>query len=258
MNIAIIGAGNVAWHLTRALSTRHRIVQVFSRSLDNAQALAEAVQCPAATDNIGSIVGDADAYIIMVKDDAIAEVAAQLAHINDSAIWMHTSGSCGCNALSNTATSYGVLYPLQTFSRNATIDTSEIPLFVEANTVDALSRISEIARCISSHIYPADSDTRRQLHIAAVFACNFANGLWRIADDILAQSSLPFSILMPLLKASIAKLEHMRPSEAQTGPAARGDIRIIDSHLSALTGEQYEIYKLLSDSILNHNKQKHE
>ena len=105
---------------------------------------------------------------------------------------------------------------------------------------------------------PADSDTRRQLHIAAVFACNFANGLWRIADDILAQSGLPFSILMPLLKASIAKLEHMRPSEAQTGPAARGDIRIIDSHLSALTGEQYEIYKLLSDSILNHNKQKHE
>ena len=139
MNIAIIGAGNVAWHLTRALSTRHRIVQVFSRSLDNAQALAEAVQCPAATDNIGSIVSDADAYIIMVKDDAIAEVAAQLAHINDSAIWMHTSGSCGCNALSNTATSYGVLYPLQTFSRNATIDTSEIPLFVEANTVDALA-----------------------------------------------------------------------------------------------------------------------
>ena len=161
MNIAIIGAGNVAWHLTRALSTRHRIVQVFSRSLDNAQALAEAVQCPAATDNIGSIVSDADAYIIMVKDDAIAEVAAQLAHINDSAIWMHTSGSCGCNALSNTATSYGVLYPLQTFSRNATIDTSEIPLFVEANTVDALSRISDIARCISSHIYPADSNTRR-------------------------------------------------------------------------------------------------
>ena len=70
MNIAIIGAGNVAWHLTRALSTRHRIVQVFSRSLDNAQALAEAVQCPAATDNIGSIVSDADAYIIMVKDDS--------------------------------------------------------------------------------------------------------------------------------------------------------------------------------------------
>ena len=91
-----------------------------------------------------------------------------------------------------------------------------------------------------------------------MFACNFANGLWRISDDILAQSGLPFSIIMPLLKASIAKLEHMRPSEAQTGPAARGDIRIIDSHLSALTGEQYEIYKLLSDSILNHNKQKHE
>ena len=40
-----------------------------------------------------------------------------------------------------------------------------------------------------------NSEQRKQLHIAAVFACNFSNHMFSIADDLLAEKNLDFKIL---------------------------------------------------------------
>ena len=253
MKITIIGAGNVATHLCQSLCQCGEIEQIYSRNLANATMLTASVG-GSPTSSLSAIRGKADCYVISVVDDAIAEVVKALQGVNPNALWLHTSGSKSLTELAPLGHKFGVLYPLQTFTKGAKINMAEVPFFIEGNSPAVTEDIRGMAQKMSHSVYEADSARRRQMHIAAVFACNFANNLWRIADEVLAESNLPFSVLMPLLKASVAKLESMSPEQAQTGPAARGDVKIIESHASSLTGEKKDIYKLLSDSILQHYK----
>ena len=91
--VVIIGSGNVATSLAHGLATRCEVVQIYSRQLAHAQMLAEAVGCPLATDDLYSLVPDADAYIIAVRDDVISDVIAAVP--DNGALWVHTSGSKG-------------------------------------------------------------------------------------------------------------------------------------------------------------------
>jgi predicted short-subunit dehydrogenase-like oxidoreductase (DUF2520 family) len=88
-----------------------------------------------------------------------------------------------------------------------------------------------------------------------VFACNFTNHLWAIANDILAQGDLEWDVLMPLLKVTLAKTQQLSPADAQTGPARRGDTGTMNSHLAMLDDHQQEIYRMLSDSIMKRYNQ---
>ena len=129
-----------------------------------------------------------------------------------------------------------------------------MPFFLEASDEKTLAVLKKLASEISEKVYEADSVTRRRLHIAAVFACNFANNLWRISDELLKEYNLNMDVLLPLLKVSVEKLGTLSPEDAQTGPAMRGDRKIIENHLNELSGENREIYRIMSESILNHYK----
>ena len=89
--VVIIGSGNVATSLAHGLAARCEVAQIYSRQLTHARALADAVGCTNATDDLKLLVNDADAYIIAVRDDAIADVIA--ATPDNDALWIHTSGS---------------------------------------------------------------------------------------------------------------------------------------------------------------------
>ena len=98
------------------------------------------------------------------------------------------------------------------------------------------------------------SEQRKQLHIAAVFACNFSNHMFAIADKILTQSNIDFKLLLPIINQTVKKLNKNKASEVQTGPAKRKDKKIIESHIKKLSDkETKEIYKLISDSIMKNN-----
>lgn len=77
MRISIIGAGRVAYHLTRALSAQHEIVQIYSRTLDKAQQLADQfkAQAIAQPENLNQNI---DLMIIAVSDQSIANVIKQV------------------------------------------------------------------------------------------------------------------------------------------------------------------------------------
>ncbi|MDY6346936.1 MAG: DUF2520 domain-containing protein, partial [Bacteroidales bacterium] len=93
---------------------------------------------------------------------------------------------------------------------------------------------------------------RASIHLAAVFACNFSNAMYTIADKILSDNNLNLSLLLPLLKNTVAKLEEMPPREAQTGPAARGDRNVMERHLESLSDKKIrELYTLVSDFIMS-------
>lgn len=239
----------MATHLAVALSRTVCVCQVVSRHMATAFKIAQEIGagCTAAAD-LSELRSDADFYIISVNDDNIGEVVA--ATPDYPGIWAHTSGSVPAEVFARHKSRYGVFYPLQTFTRDLDVDVSEVPFFVEGCDRSVCDALFQLASSVSTVVEEADSLRRKQLHLAAVFACNFANLMWVEADDILREEGLTINYLMPLLDMTLAKLRHISPAEAMTGPARRHDTAIIEEHLKLLPPEKREIYRLLSDEIM--------
>lgn len=253
--VVFIGAGAVATSMAAALRDKTQITQVFSRTLEHARELAATIDRCRATDRLDSIDPHADVYLIAVKDDAIEHVLENTA--TNGALWLHTSGSTPASVFEGRRSRYGVLYPMQSFSRTLTADMSQVHIFVEGNDDAATQEITALARLMSDNVRVCRSEERERLHIAAVFACNFTNHLWTIASDLLAEKGLDFAALMPLIGNTVDKLNSLAPEQSQTGPAMRGDSRIIERHLAQLEGLPRDIYQLLSDSIMKRHNQQH-
>lgn len=245
--VIMLGSGNVATSLAMALKDNCEIVQIYSRTMDNAKTLAQKVGCEAIED-LKKLDKKGDIYIISVTDDAIASIID--ATPSNGALWIHTSGSTPIEVFKGKRERYGVLYPMQSFSKSRIVNMSEVHIFIEGNCDKVTHEINDFASTISENVHKATSQKRQQLHVAAVFACNFANHMFTLSSEVLNEAGLPFDAMLPLIKTTIEKLNHMTPQESQTGPAARGDIKIIEKHLSSLKGDKREIYKLLSESIM--------
>ena len=249
--VVIIGSGNVATSIALSLKNRCELVQIYSRTIANAQALAQLVGCEAISD-LRNVAPDADVYIISVKDDAIASVVDVVP--DNGALWLHTSGSTPIDVFREKRTRYGVLYPMQSFSKSHPARMSEVHIFIEGCDSYASKEVKELASLMTKNVHEASSKERERLHIAAVFACNFANHMFTLSSEVLNDAGIPFDAMLPLIKTTIAKLDSMTPQESQTGPAARGDVKIIEKHLKSLHGDKRKIYKLLSQSIMDRKK----
>ena len=144
---------------------------------------------------------------------------------------------------------YGCLYPLQTFTKEKRVDLRKVPFFIEANNIESETLINDIARCMSQKIYRLSSEDRKQLHLAGVFACNFSNLMYVYAEKILGRKNIPFDVMHGLVTESVNKVKKIGPRASLTGPARRGDNRILDQHISLLhkDPEWQEIYTLLSE-----------
>lgn len=249
MKIVCIGSGNLATNLTLAWKEAGILVeQVFSRTEANARALAERLGC-AWTSSTGEIINDADLYLFSLKDSALETVASRLPKNNG--LWVHTAGSMPLSVFEPFTTRRGVLYPLQTFSKGRRIDLGNVPFFLEANSEEDGAILEQLARAVSRDVRFLPSEKRRHLHLAAVFACNFVNHIYALADDILRKEGIPFEVLLPLIDETAAKVHRLTPREAQTGPAIRYDENVINKHLAMLdkTPELKALYETLSRSI---------
>lgn len=249
--VVIIGSGNVATNLAHGLAAQGHVAQIYSRQLDHARQLADAVGCPNATDDLTALVPDADAYIIAVRDDAIADGIAAVP--DNGALWIHTSGSKPIDLFAGHRARCGVLWPMQSFSRELVVPLDDVYFFAEGNNEAALRDVMALGSLFSHHVVPADSDKRRWLHMASVFSCNFTNHLWTLSDELLTAQGLSLDALKPLIRTTVEKLDRLSPAESQTGPAVRHDSQVIERHLAMLDGDKREIYRLMTESILNHN-----
>ena len=247
LDIVLLGAGRLATNLGKTLVAHgHRVKAVYSRTLASAQTLAARLECPA-TDSIGELPLDADAFILSIKDDALTDVIPQLAVGRQQQLMLHTAGSVDANIFAPYAERYGVFYPMQTFSKEREVDFADIPIFVEGS--DPI--IQSLAESISHHVFTLSSADRKELRLAAVFASNFVNHCYALAADILKRSDLPFSVMLPLIDETARKVHHMHPLDAQTGPAVRYDDHIISMQAALLDSKPTAraIYELMSESI---------
>ena len=253
MKIGIVGSGNVASHLVRALKNAgYPIAGICSRRLSHAEKLLNEIgdfeQATIATESIEDLF-PADVLILAVNDDSILEVAQVLSKIDPGSCVIHTSGSIALSLLSEHFPNCGVLYPLQTFSKDRRVKFSSVPFFIEASNKKTLELISSIAFNISERVVEMNSEQRRRMHLAAVFACNFVNHCYVLAEQEMIKCGLDFELLLPLIDETTSKVHRLSPQQAQTGPAIRNDKRIINLHKALLGQPEQEIYQLFSDNI---------
>jgi predicted short-subunit dehydrogenase-like oxidoreductase (DUF2520 family) len=252
-SVVIIGTGNVAFHLGKALQAKKiQILQVLGRTPEPVRKLAAILKADFTLD-FKKININADLYIIAVTDDAISEVVKQLKL--DRQLVVHTAGSVPMSVFKENFKNYGVFYPLQTFTKNHQIIFDEVPVCIESNDQQNTKRLIQLARLISHNVIMMDSKKRSVLHLAAVFACNFVNHMYSIADRILENEEIDFSILHPLITETALKVTGMKPAEAQTGPAVRKNSILMEKQMKMLENNPAarEIYLILSDNIRNYS-----
>mgnify|MGYP002855479547 CR=1 FL=1 len=223
----LIGAGNVASFLKANIKMPFELTHVGGRQ------------------RTCSISRDADLYIIAVSDKAIASVSQEIGDVEGLVV--HTAGSVSMDVLSQKRR--GVLYPLQTISKQRLLPPSRVPLYIEASSEEDATLLRELAESMGSKAEPMDSERRKYLHLAAVFCCNFVNRLYGITADLLAEHGIPFSTMLPLIHETADKVDELTPSEAQTGPAVRWDEAVMEQQMALLDDNKRQLYKLISKSI---------
>lgn len=253
MQIVFIGAGRLATSLAPALhEAGHEIVQVYSRTMASASALAERVGAEAVA-QVEQVTQEADVYVFAVSDTALPTLAEQLSCGREKAVLLHTAGSMPMSVFPDSAAHRGVLYPMQTFSKQRQVDFSKVTIFIEGSDPLAVDTARALASSVSNKVMMLDSEGRRSLHLAAVFACNFANHCYELSAEILAAHGLPFEVMLPLVDETAAKVHELSPLQAQTGPAVRNDKAVMQRQLDLLNEMNMQrlahIYNALSDSI---------
>jgi len=253
LQINLIGAGNVAWHLSNAFSnTDYTIKQVYSRTFNKAQQLAntfgyEAVKNP--TD-----FEEAEAIILAVDDNQIEAVANELPN-PFNAVVIHTSGSVSIDALQ--AHKHAAVYwMIESLTANKKVNYSQIPIIVHYSDAHANNLVNELARTISSNVHILADTERRKLHLAAVMANNFTNHLFGLMKQYTFQNNLDFNLLKPIIDSTIESAVQGDPLALQTGPAIRRDYKTLQAHLALLEHHKpiAAIYEALSNSIQQTHK----
>lgn len=237
MRIVIIGQGNVATNLMAAFR-RHEIepVCINSRTLEN-------------------LPEQADIYIYAVRDNALADVINKV-RVHARAVHVHTSGTMPITVFGDDKPHAGILYPFQSFSKEHLIDDfAKVPFIIEARNIDDTAAIYSLALTLSPLVIEASQAERERLHVAGVFVNNFSNQMYRIAEQMLQGTSIPFKTLLPLIDETAAKVHTMHPADAQTGPARRGDTTVMEHHMSLIGNEMdRQIYQLISQRIIKENQ----
>jgi len=245
ISVVLLGAGNVATHLYKAIKkSNYAIVkQWYNRSYSAISSYANETET---IDNLNNIK-DADIYIMAISDDYISNFSKALPFENR--LVAHTSGSVSIHDIDKKH-QRAVFYPVQTFSKDAELNFSDVPICIEVTEKKNLQFMKDLCSALGCTSYRITTEQRQTLHLSAVFVNNFTNQLYRIAHEISDAKSINFDILKPLILETAKKVQDISPYMAQTGPAKRNDNKTIKRHLKQIESEDHKtIYELLTASI---------
>lgn len=252
ITVVLVGTGNVAQNLFQgfAKASDISVIQVVGRDIGHLNFAKDTAQV---TTDLTQIL-PSDIYILAISDDAIKLVSKALKHLNGLVV--HTSGGTSMEALDNQK-SYGVFYPVQTFTKGKIVPFDNIPICIEASNDKGLELLQELGGSLSKKVVRLNSEERSILHVAAVFVNNFTNYMYTVGADICDDNKVDFNLLKPLIQETATKINDQSPLEAQTGPAKRGDQKTLHTHLTILKKRhERELYTLLSNAIKNKHGEK--
>ena len=250
--IAIIGTGNLATHLARNVEKAgFRVSEVYGRNKSKAHAIANQLYDSNAVNDLDFSISKATLFFLCVSDSAIEEVANEMI-VPTNGILIHCSGATSIQAIAKKDVEYGVFYPIQTFSQKRKISFEGLNICIEASNVATEDILETLAKKMGAIPCFMSSEQRMVLHLSAVFACNFSNYFFRIAQELLKKEGLPFGLLQQLAQETINKSFELGPDKSQTGPAVREDYFTIAEHEALLTDqpEWKELYLQISEDII--------
>ena len=251
MRIVLVGAGNLATNLGKALKqSGENIIQLYSHTKESASRLGIELEIPYTT-NILDLSKDAELYIVSLKDSVLQDFLPLLVKGREDALFVHTAGSIPLSIWSGIVQRGGVFYPMQTFSKNRNVDFRQIPCFIEACNKKDEGVLCDLASKLSQKVIVLNSEKRKYLHLAAVFACNFTNYMYNITAQILEPHGIPFNVMLSLIDETAAKVHELSPINAQTGPAVRYDEDVMNRQIELLAEnpEWQDLYKRISNNI---------
>ncbi|GAB4396654.1 MAG: DUF2520 domain-containing protein [Microscillaceae bacterium] len=259
--LSIIGAGNVATHLARAITQEALPIEwIASRRLETAQALCQHIGQGQPSQHLHFEMAQSRMWILAVSDDALPELAARL-KVPLGSIVAHTSGAQPMAVLDALApgASIGVFYPLQTFSKDKEVEMRKVPFCLEGDRPETLARLFALAQSLSEQVWAVETKQRARLHLAAVFANNFTNWMLNISERILTEAGLSPQLLEALQQETFEKAQAIGPEAAQTGPARRANHDVMRRHLALLQDQPQwaALYQLISQQIEAHYQRKH-
>lgn len=251
--IAIIGAGNLAWHLSGVLGDRCVVV---SRSGRNGLDWPVAVIPPDKLHGYNLF-----AIILAVPDDAIHPVSERLAAKGYAPTLpiVHTSGATPVDRIAGHFRRRGVLWPIRSLRRGEGVtDWRDLPLVIFGENEEATAYVSNLASSLSDTVTKLNDDQRARLHLAAVFSNNFVTALYEVAYRLCREHDIPFELLLPIIRHTAAGQDGTQPARRQTGAAVRGDEVTMRRHLNLLSQPRYKgLYRDISALILQHRLTEH-
>lgn len=250
--LAIVGAGRVGRALGRRLrELGWKIGVVITRSEASSRRAVRFIGEGKPHRSLTRNVLGSNIILIAAPDDAVSVVAGELARMGGEElrgrIVLHTSGAQDARALAplkELGASVGSMHPLQTFSGVGVPDLAGKVFAVEGDVV-AVRAARQIARALGGSPVQIAGGKKVLYHAAAVLAAGHVLALVEAATQLLISLGMKRSeatrALLPLTRQVLDNFERVGPRAAWTGPLARGDYRIVESHLRALHDSREEV-----------------
>lgn len=239
--VAIVGCGRAGGAIGLALkASGYPVVAAWSRSRAGRQRAHRLLDVPVMS-ALHEIAAAGDITLVAVPDDAIADVASDLApHVRKGRYVLHTAGGVSVDALGavrSQGARVGCVHPLQTLP-SARRGAEALRGAAVAVTCDAADRAAlfRLARGWGGRPFPLPDASKTLYHAAAVFASNYlVTAIWAATTLMRAAGVADGErLLSPLAAATVANVAERGPHDAITGPVARGDARAVRRHLEAL------------------------
>jgi predicted short-subunit dehydrogenase-like oxidoreductase (DUF2520 family) len=267
-SVSIVGAGRVGKTLARCLrEAGWSIGAIITRSKGTSRAAVRAIGAGVAHAALARELFTSDVILITTPDDALHNVAEQLAKLGGDACRgktiLHTSGALDSTVLAplrKRGAAVGSLHPMQTFSGKG------VPRLAGATfTIEGDAKARHVARQISRDLGGAHvlikGEHKAAYHAAGALVAGHALALIESAVRILIRAGFErkraVQTLLPLVRQMLDNFERLGAQGAWTGPLARGDYAVMAKHKTALRQhprefqEAYMALALLAGEVLS-------
>ena len=249
-NITVIGAGNVGSQLCKHLHFRgYKIDAIINSGSNVSEKFLDDISS-VHVDQIRNLPAESDAYLIAVSDDQYEDVIAEFPYRDK--LMIHTSGSFESEKFEKITKRWGCLYPLQTISKIKEVNWENVQFFTECAQEKDYLKMSTLCKKAGFIYQYANSEKRKQLHVAAVVSNNFTYHLLSLVKTHCLKNNIDYNHLRHLIELSIENITKENPFVLQTGPAVRKDSKLIEKQLDMLKNEHElkEIYDLFTRQII--------
>ena len=248
--IGLAGSGNLAWHWDRLFRASGFDIEMHYHRSPLDETLWNLSSATRHTEMAKDLI-ELDWVFVALSDRAISDFSKALKDFQG--LLIHGSGGLSLDVLGPGRAA--VFYLPQTFTAGRVLDYTALTACIEARRAEDAAPLSTFANQLGLQALELDSSARLKLHLAAVFANNFANLQFALAERVMNREGLDARLLVPLIEETARKAIELGADAAQTGPARRGDLATVRRHLGLLkTIELRRIYRTLSEFLFEDSR----